>query len=119
MNDVIFIEDLKVRCIIGIFDWERKIKQTVSLNLRFPTDIRKAAHKDSIEKALDYKKIAKFTIAFVSKSRYFLIETLAERLSQSLLKQFRLSWVELRVAKPGALRGAKNVGIEIRRKRSS
>lgn len=117
MTDKIFLQSLEARCIIGIFDWERRIKQKVLIDLELPTDVRKAAKRDRIEDALDYKQIAKFTLAFVSESRYQLIETLAERLAQALLKKFKLRQVGLRVSKPGAVRGSKNVGIEILRKR--
>lgn len=113
MNDKIFIEDLEAECRIGIFDWERKIRQKITLNLEFPADIKKAARRDRIEDALDYKKITKHTLAFVSKSEYFLIETLAEALAGSLLKNFKLPQVKIRLSKPGALRNARNVGVEI------
>ena len=118
MRDKIFLENLEVKCRIGIFDWERKIRQKISLDLEFPADIRKAAKRDRIRDTLDYKKIAKETIRFVSSSRFFLIETLAERLAQNLLKKFALPEIKIRLSKPGAIRGAKNVGIEIIRRRS-
>lgn len=118
MRDKIFLENLEVKCRIGIFDWERKIKQKIALDLAFPADIRKAARRDRIEDTLDYKKIAKETIAFVSSSQFFLIETLAERLAAHLLKKFTLKEIRVRLSKPGAIRGAQNVGIEILRKRA-
>lgn len=115
--DTIFLESLEAECVIGIFDWERKVKQKIVLDLAFPADIRKAAKQDRLEETIDYKKIAKHTLAFVSKSRFFLIETLAERLAQSLLKKFALPEIKVRLSKPGAVRGSKNVGIEIVRER--
>ena len=118
MADKIFIENLVISCRIGIFDWERKIKQKISLDLEFPADIRRAARRDRIEDTCDYKKIAKETISFVSGSSFFLIETLAERLARDLLQKFSLKEIKIRLSKPGAIRGAKNVGIEILRKRS-
>ena len=118
MLDKIFLENLEVKCKIGIFDWERKIRQKIALDLEFPADIRKAAKRDRIQDTTDYKAIAKETIRFVSTSSFFLIETLAERLAQNLLKKFRLREIKIRLSKPGAIRGAKNVGIEILRKRS-
>ena len=117
MKDKIFLRELAVRAKIGIFDWERKIRQKIILDLEFPADIRKAARRDRIEDTADYKRIAKHTIAFVSKSKFYLIETLAERLAQSLLKEFPLSEITLRVSKPGAIRGSQNVGVEITRRR--
>lgn len=116
MSDRIFIEALEIPCIIGIFDWERKQKQTVMIDLEFPANVRKAAKQDRIKDAVDYKKISKFVIQTVSESRFQLIETLAETLAGKLLKKFRLKSIRLRVSKPGALRGAKNVGIEIKRR---
>ena len=112
----IFLEQLEVPCIIGIFDWERKVKQKLLIDLEMPVDVRKAARKDSIDATLDYKGIAKRCISFISKSKYFLIETLAEDLAQLLLKEFRLKDIKLRVSQPGAIRGSRNVGIEIYRK---
>lgn len=116
MADKIFLEQLEVPCIIGIFDWERKVKQKLLIDLEMPVDARKAAKKDSIDATLDYKGIAKRCIDFISKSKYFLIETLAEDLAQLLLKEFKLANIMVRVSKPGAIRGSKNVGIEIFRK---
>ncbi len=118
MADKIFLEQLEAKCRIGIFDWERKIKQKITVDIEFPADLRKAARRDRIEDTVDYKKIAKETLAFVSASSFFLIETLAERLARHLLKKFSLPQIKIRLSKPGAIRGAKNVGIEILRKRA-
>ncbi len=117
MRDKIFLHGLEVRCVIGIFGWERKIRQKVTIDLEFPAGIRKAAKTDRIEQASDYKKIAKHTIAFVEKSRFRLIETLAEKLAGSLLQEFSLPEITVRLSKPGAIRGAENVGVEILRRR--
>jgi 2-amino-4-hydroxy-6-hydroxymethyldihydropteridine diphosphokinase len=117
-KDSIVLTGLKVRCIIGIFDWERKRKQDVLLNLKFPVDIRKAASRDDIRDAVDYKKISKAAIAFVEKSDYQLVETLADRLADALLSRFQLEEINLSVSKPGAIRGSQNVGVEITRKRA-
>lgn len=114
-KDYIVLTGLKVRCIIGIFDWERKRKQDVLIDLRFPCDIRKAAHRDHISDTTDYKKIAKTTIAFVEKSQFQLIETLAEKLAEFLLENFPIPEIQLSVSKPGAIRGSQNVGIHIQR----
>lgn len=115
MTDKIFIQSLEVKCIIGIFDWERKTPQKVLIDLDFPANIRRAAQHDRIEDTVDYKRIAKRILAYVSESRFQLIETLAEKLSELLLTEFRLRSVTLRVSKPGAVRGSKNVGVEITR----
>ncbi len=116
MADKIFIRELKIPCLIGIFDWERKKKQIVSINLEFPAPILKASRTDKIRDAVDYKKIAKRTIDFVSTSKFYLIEALIENLAQTLLKEFKLKEITLQVEKPGAIRGAKTVGIRVTRK---
>lgn len=115
MDDRIHLKGLKVRCIIGIFEWERKKKQDVLLDLSFPTHVARAARRDRIEDALDYKRIAKATITFVEKSDFQLVETLAERLAQYLIQRFHLPRIRLSVSKPGAIRGSQNVGVEIER----
>ncbi len=114
-DDFIHLTGLKIRCIIGIFEWERKQKQDVLIDLKFPCDIRSAARNDRIEDAVDYKKIAKSTISFVEKSGFQLVETLAEELSRYLMTKFGLREIFLRVSKPGAIRGSQSVGVEIHR----
>lgn len=117
MSDKIFLQGLEVRCIIGIFDWERKIRQKIVIDLEFPAQVHRAARRDRLQDATDYKRIAKRVIDFVSRSQFHLIEALAERLAATLLKDFKLSEITLRLAKPGAIRGAKNVGVVMTRKR--
>ncbi len=117
MSDKIFLEDLEARCIIGIFDWERKTKQKILISFEFPVDIRRAARRDDIRDTIDYKSIAKRVLNFVNESRYYLIETLAEKLAGLILKEFKLAEIKIRVSKPGAVRGSKNVGVEIVRKK--
>ena len=116
MTDKIFIQELKIPCLIGIFDWERKKKQIVSIHIELPASISKAAKSDNIRDAMDYKKIAKRTIDFVSKSKFFLIEALIENLATLLIKEFKLKEITLQIEKPGAIRGAKTVGIKITRR---
>ncbi len=116
MSDKIFIEALEVACIIGIFDWERKTPQKILIDLEFPANIRRAAKRDRIEDTTDYKGIAKSILAYAGASKFQLIETLAEKLAALLLKEFKLKEVRLRISKPGALRGSKNVGVEIIRR---
>jgi len=117
MADKVFIQALEVQCIIGIFEWEREKTQKVLIDLEFPADIRRAARTDHIDDTIDYKRIAKRILDYVSKSSFQLIETLAEELAKLLLKEFKLRSVTLRVSKPGAVRGSQNVGVEITRKR--
>ncbi|MEE4250905.1 MAG: dihydroneopterin aldolase [Alcanivoracaceae bacterium] len=113
--DIVYIRDLKVATVIGIFDWERRIRQTVSLDLEMATDIRRAAASDHIDDALDYKAVGKRLISFIEASEFQLVETLAERVADIVLKEFSVPWLRLRVSKPGALRGSQDVGIVIER----
>lgn len=113
--DIVFLRDLKIETIIGIFDWEREIKQTVTLDLEMAADVALAAKSDSIEATLDYKAVAKRLIEFVGHSEYKLVETLAERVAEIVLNEFNVPWVRLRVNKPGAVRYAGDVGVIIER----
>ena len=113
--DVVFINDLRIETIIGIYDWERKVKQTISLDLEMGTDIRKSAATDAIEDTLNYKAVAKRLIAFVGDSEYQLVETLAEKIAGIVLSEFDVPWLKLTVHKPGAVRGSRDVGVIIER----
>ena len=113
--DIIFLRDLRIETIIGIYDWERRIKQTVSLDLEMGADIRKAAASDHIDDTLNYKAVAKRLIEFVGASEYQLVETLAERIAELVLGEFNVPWLRLTVNKTGAVRGARDVGIIIER----
>lgn len=113
--DTVFIEDLRIDTVIGVYDWERKIRQPVVLDLQMAFDNRKPAASDAIEDTLDYKAISKRLIAFVESSSFQLVETLAERCAQIVLDEFAVTWLRLRVGKPGAVRGAKSVGVVIER----
>jgi dihydroneopterin aldolase len=113
--DIVFINDLRIETIIGIYDWERKVKQTISLDLEMGTDIRKSAATDAIEDTLNYKAVAKRLIAFVGDSEYQLVETLAEKITDIVLAEFDVPWLKLTVHKPGAVRGSRDVGVMIER----
>lgn len=113
--DIVFIRELKVKTVIGIFDWERRIRQTVSLDLEMATDIKPAAASDDIGQALDYKTISKRIIAYVEAAEFQLVETLAEKVAALVRDEFSVPWLRLTLSKPGALRGAKDVGIRIER----
>ncbi|MFN2334806.1 MAG: dihydroneopterin aldolase [Wenzhouxiangellaceae bacterium] len=115
--DRIFIKDLEVETVVGIYDWEREIRQKVVLNLEMSADIARAAQTDSIKDTLDYKAVAKRIIAFVGKSEFFLVETLAERCSDIILNEFGVAWLTLQLDKPGAVTGSKSVGVMIERGR--
>ncbi len=113
--DTIFLQDMKVETVIGIWEWERKIRQTVAIDLEMSADIRKAAASDSVEDTLNYKSVAKRVQAFVGDSSFQLVETLAEKIAAIVLDEFDVAWVQVRVNKPGAIRGAKGVGVLIQR----
>ena len=113
--DVIFLRSLKIETVIGIFDWERSIKQSVILDLEMGTDIAAAAASDAIEDTLNYKAVAKRLIEFVGNSKFQLVETLAERAAQLVLEEFSVPWLKLTVSKPGAVRGSQAVGVIIER----
>ena len=113
--DIIFLSDLRIDTVIGIFDWERRIKQTVIFDLEMGADIKKAAASDSIEDTLDYKAVAKRVIQFVEDSEFQLVETLAEKVAQVILDEFSVPWVRVKLNKTGAIRGARDVGILIER----
>lgn len=113
--DKIFITDLRVETIIGIYDWERTTQQTVSIDLEMATDIQAAAASEDIENTLNYKAISKRIESFVADSSFQLIETMAERLSEIVREEFGVSWCRLTVHKPGALSNSRDVGVCIER----
>jgi dihydroneopterin aldolase len=113
--DIIFLHNLKVDTVIGIFDWERRIRQSVVIDLDMASDIRKAASSDHIDDTLDYKAVAKRIIAFVEAAEFQLVETLAERIADIILGEFNVPWVRVRLNKQGAVRGARDVGVIIER----
>ena len=115
--DIVFIRDLRIETVIGVYDWERKIRQTVSLDLEMGTDIRPAAISDHIQDALDYKSVAKRLIQFVGDSEFQLVETLAQRCADIIMNEFQVPWLRLRLAKPGAVTGSQDVGVLIERSR--
>jgi len=115
--DLVFIEDLRIETVIGIYDWERKIRQVVALDLEMAFDNRKPAASDDIGDTLNYKAVSKRMIAFVESSSFQLVETLAERCAQIVLDEFKVSWLRLKLSKPGAVRGSKAVGVVIERGR--
>ena len=113
--DKVLISNLQVETIIGIFDWEREVKQVVSIDLEMEFDNKKAAKSDDIKDALDYKKVGKRITTFVKKSKYKLVERLAEQIAKIVIKEFPVSSVTVSLMKPGAMRGSESVGIRITR----
>jgi len=117
-GDRIFLRGLQVECIIGFIEWERRIKQTVVIDIELPVDCARAAETDEVANTVDYKKVAKRIIAFVEGSEFKLVETLAHRIAMTVLEEFDLAWVRLSVNKPGAIRGSRDVGVSIQRTRA-
>lgn len=117
-GDSIFLHDLRIKAIVGIWDWERKLRQTISVDLEMGADIRRAAATDRIEDTLDYKQLAKRVQQFVEDSEFQLVETLAENIARIVVGEFDVPWVVVKVNKPGAIRGSRDVGVIVRRERS-
>jgi dihydroneopterin aldolase len=115
--DTIFVHALKTEAIIGIFDWERQVKQTVVVDIEIGADVRKAALSDSIGDTLNYKRVAKRVLAFVEESKFHLVETLAEHIAMLLLEDFGVAWVRISLSKPGAIRSSRDVGVTLERDR--
>ena len=116
--DKVFIENLEIETIIGIFGWEREVKQIVRISLEMSFDISKAGKSDKIDDALDYKKIGKSIVNLVENSSFFLVEKMAEEIASLVLTNEQIEEIKLRVEKPGALRVSKSVGVEILRSSS-
>jgi len=114
-KDLVFIEDLRIQTVIGIFDWEREITQTISLDLQMAFDISRAAASDDIVDTLDYKAVSKRLIQFVESSEFQLVEALAEHCANIVLNEFPVTWLNLKLSKPGAVRGSSAVGVIIER----
>ena len=113
--DIIYLHDLRIDTVIGVFDWERRIRQTVILDLEMAAEIRRAAASDDLVDTLNYKAVAKRLIDYVGHSDFQLVETLAERVAELVLQDFAVPWLRLRVNKQGAVRGARDVGVIIER----
>ncbi|NLX25323.1 MAG: dihydroneopterin aldolase [Lentisphaerae bacterium] len=117
--DKIFIRDLALRCIIGIYPEERREKQDVVINVEMRCDLRKAGMSDDLNDTVDYKSIKKAILKLVEESRFQLIETMAERIAAIALNDEKVQSVVVTVDKPGALRFAKSSAVEIMRTRNS
>ncbi len=113
--DKIFLRQLDIDTAIGIWEWERRIKQRVSIDQEMATDVRNASVADSVDNTLNYKDVAKRLIDFVGASEFQLIESLADAAAKIVIREFGVSWVKLSVGKPGAIAGSKIVGVTIER----
>jgi dihydroneopterin aldolase len=117
-GDRIFLRGLTAECIIGFIDWERRVKQTVVVDLELPVECRRAAASDDVADTVDYKSVAKRVLAYIEASEFKLVETLAHRLALLLLEEFALEWVRISLNKPGAIRKSRDVGVVIERSRA-
>ncbi len=115
LMDIVFIEDLRIDTVIGIYDWERRVRQTLSFDIEMAFDNTRPAASDDIADTLNYKDVSKRLIGYVGESNFGLVETLAERCVAIIREEFGVSWVRLKLSKPGAVRGAKAVGVRIER----
>jgi dihydroneopterin aldolase len=113
--DIVFIRGLRVEARIGVWDWEQKIRQVVSIDLEMGADNRRAATADDIGDTLDYKAVSRRIMALVEETDFHLVETLAERIAALIRDEFSVQWLRLSVSKPGAVRGAREVGVTIER----
>ena len=113
--DKIILTDLRIDAVIGIWDWEKRNPQTISIDLEMQTDTKKASQLDSIEDALDYKAVSKRVKQFIQASQFNLIETLAENVAKIILEEFDVQWLKLKISKPFAIRDSKNIGVCIER----
>ncbi len=113
--DTIFLKDLRVKTIVGIWEWERRMPQVVSIDLEMAADISGAAERDHIDATLDYKAVSKRVVGFVEESRFQLVETLAENIAAIITREFPVPWVKVAVHKPFAIRGSRDVGVCIER----
>ncbi|MBK5938843.1 dihydroneopterin aldolase [Halochromatium roseum] len=117
--DIVFIKGLRIETVIGIYDWEKAIRQPVVLDIEMGTDVRRGAISDKIDDALDYKAVSKRLKQFVGESRFELVETLAERCAAIILNEFSVPWVRLSLNKVGAVTDAEGVGVIIEREGAS
>ena len=117
-GDRIFLHGLTAECIIGFIDWERRVRQTVVLDIELPVDCRRASLSDEVADTLDYKSVAKRVLAFVAASEFKLVETLAHRVALLILEDFPVEWVHISLNKPGAIRSSRDVGVVIERTRA-
>jgi dihydroneopterin aldolase len=115
MSDIVFIRALRIDTVIGVYDWERQVQQSLLLDLEMQTDNRRAAASDSVDDALDYSAVAARLREYAADHNVQLMETLAERFAELLREEFDLAWLRLRLCKPGAVADARDVGVIIER----
>lgn len=117
--DVVFLHGIRIETVIGIWDWERRIKQTLILDIDMGADLSRAGHSDAIEDTIDYKAVTKRILKLADERAFLLVEALAETLAQILLAEFGIKWVRIKINKKGAVRQVRDVGVIIERGRAS
>ena len=117
MSDRIFLRGLSTQCIIGFIDWERRMPQTLLIDLEIPCDCARAAGSDQVKDTVDYKRVAKRVLGWVPTTQFKLVETLAHHLAMMLVSEFELDWIRISVNKPGAIRDSRDVGVQLERRR--
>ena len=113
--DTIFVRELCLDAVIGVFDWERQVRQRISIDLEMGADIARAASSDTLEDTLDYKAISNRIRTLVAESQPQLVETLIEQIAQTIMQEFNIPWLRITISKPGAVRGSAAVGVTIER----
>ena len=113
--DLVYIRELEVETVIGVYDWEREKRQRIKLDLEMGTDIRQAANTEDVDNTLNYKSVSDRLIEFIEQSEFLLIETMAEQIAEIVLHEFSVKWLRLRLGKPGAVPQAADVGVIIER----
>ncbi len=113
--DIIYLKALKTCPIVGVYPWERKVRQTIYLDLELATDIKVAVKTDDVAYALNYQSVAKRVIHFVETSHFRLLETLADELAKLIMREFKVPWVRITLSKPGAVREVDDLGLIIER----
>lgn len=113
--DIVFIEQLSIITTIGVYDWEQDIEQKLVFDIEMGWNNKRASMSDNVEYCLDYAQVSKAIINHVGKNKFGLVERVAEEVAQLLLNQFQCPWVRIKVAKPGAVARALQVGVIIER----
>lgn len=115
--DIVFIRELRIDTIIGVYDWERQVKQTLVFDIDMASDIRAAAASDDLQYALNYHAVSLRVIDYVQTREALLVETLAEEVAELIRREFHVPWLRLQLSKPNAVLGARAVGLVIERGR--
>ena len=113
--DIVYVKGLEVKTVIGVYDWEREIKQPITVDLDMASDISRAASTDDHNFVLDYKIVCVRVTELIERTHLKLLEAMAEEIASFVRNEFNVPWVRVRVGKPAAITGAKDVGVIIER----